>query len=384
MEKTLANQYQDVLKNKGYYGIESTYEELFGQEEKKECYTFLNDHFECGGKKTALIKALGNKWDIEMLQGSMRCVHMVSLYLLGRSLEDCIGEAVKKILANHVEAFRNPDSQENWYDFRHIWYLITLSHDITYCQEKLSVEKDKFDNIMKTGHTIFDYKMQDGTYFCPRFSKELIYKYEKYRANKGSNDHGILAGSILFDSLYNEYEKKLDGKKMIIDESLVYWRRDQLDQLAYISDAIIGHNIWVPDLDKEKEYEENGLQELIDPNGQKRLNFNQYPLHFLLCLLDTLEPIKRFCNEEYIEKGEKRMASDEVLRSISIQREEAKEGKRSIKIEWEKNLESVNKKVFDLWLNGIDGLINWLDVTVNRNDMENHKCRVIEFNSNVY
>ena len=31
MEKTLANQYQDVLKNKGYYGIESTYEELFGQ-----------------------------------------------------------------------------------------------------------------------------------------------------------------------------------------------------------------------------------------------------------------------------------------------------------------------------------------------------------------
>lgn len=97
-------------------------------------------------------------------------------------------------------------------------------------------------------------------------------------------DHGIIAGYHFFESIYREYEQKLGNKEMQIEkinnDRILLWDRSHMDHFAFIADAIISHNIWFGYLDRNEYIE--------------KWNYDRYPLNFILCLLDTVEPVKDF------------------------------------------------------------------------------------------
>ena len=78
------------------------------------------------------------------------------------------------------------------------------------------------------------------------------------------------------------------------------------------------------------------------------------PLYFMLCLLDTIEPTKRFegLDIEY------------VLKNIFIERI----GKKIIRIKWNKEFQKENKEKFNVWKTNIQDLEKWLGVTVKELD----------------
>lgn len=76
------------------------------------------------------------------------------------------------------------------------------------------------------------------------------------------------------------------------------WHIEQLSHAAYAADAIICHNIWMGgEMDTEL-YQAYGLSPLLYlKHGENKLSIQKYPLQFMLCLLDTIEPAKRFAKK---------------------------------------------------------------------------------------
>lgn len=72
-------------------------------------------------------------------------------------------------------------------------------------------------------------------------------------------------------------------------------------------------------------YEEYGLNPLIvGRNGKNKLSIAEYPLQFILCLLDTIEPVKRF----------QELNPQDVLKLINVEFQN-----NGLKIEWDPELE---------------------------------------------
>ena len=99
---------------------------------------------------------------------------------------------------------------------------------------------------------------------------------------------------------------------------------------------------------------EKGMNILGAHIDSPRLDLKQNPLYFMLCLLDTIEPTKRFegLDIEY------------VLKNIFIERI----GKKIIRIKWNKEFQKENKEKFNVWKTNIQDLEKWLGVTVKELD----------------
>lgn len=201
----------------------------------------------------------------------------------------------------------------------------------------------------------------NGKKFKPDNSEErLIKKYYNYRLDQGRSDHGIIAGMQLFDSLCANFYEKTAGKEFCNNQIYLEehsWRKEHLDHFAYIADAIIWHNVWYAYApEKIAEYKEAGLEELVIERNKKdnRIAFSNNPLRFMLCLLDTIEPIKRF---DYT-------PAEKVLKGISIieTEKDADIQQYSITISWKENMEE--EPNFHLWLSGIQELESWMNVSV--------------------
>lgn len=93
------------------------------------------------------------------------------------------------------------------------------------------------------------------------------------------------------------------------------------------------------------------LHELDPEGGYQKLSFAKYPLQFWLCLVDTIEPIKRFC--DYI-RGDEYW----ILNSISIDIKYCENDKCKIVIKHNKILKK--EKDFCRWKNDICGLTSWM------------------------
>ena len=83
------------------------------------------------------------------------------------------------------------------------------------------------------------------------------------------------------------------------------------------------------------------------------MNINKYPLQFMLCLLDTIEPTKRFTS----------LLAYEILHKISILEDAEKSG---FTIAW-KDLSTENGE-FENWHKNIMGLKDWMDVECKADD----------------
>lgn len=319
---------------------------------KKDCLVFIQNHFEGGNKAEALNFPFQKEFE-----NNGKHQHTVALYFLGLHLYDMFNEKLQEKLRTLILI----DELDNWYDFKYTWFLTCLYHDTASCIENLhrgffclskkrhwTYYLGKFD----IRHTPYNHiPLRKGASLV-RFSESLVKNYFYYRMDRGVLDHGIIGGYYLFDRLYKNFREQtknndLNEGKNLIKNGLSY-RIEHLDHFAYIADAIICHNLWCAYEPKVIEtYKEYGLDPLIIGGDvlnnelfqvkYKRLNVKDYPLQFLLCLLDSIEPVKRFSG-----KNGCGISAYEVLNRVSI--EKAENG--VIKIEWSPWLKMQNSGGF--------------------------------------
>lgn len=301
------------------------------------CYNFINEHF-IKGKKKKVFSITDEYMDAYKENGKHR--HTVSLYLMGLYFKDIFDISIKKGMSNHFCIC-------GWQDFEYSWYLTCLYHDVVSCVEKIG--KEYFiKNDLFSSNLFIQYKD------LLRFDKEIYEKYYDYRNKRDRVDHGIAAGIKLFDSLEKSFNDATNGHRWSENATYrhgnLYWRQEHLPHFAYIADAVCCHNIWLVNAnDKEKSdiYTDNGLGQLVVHKEEDKLQLSEYPLQYLLCLLDTIELTKRFRNLDA--KG--------ILENVYIQKQE-----NSIKIGWTSLIKS--QPEFFRWYSSIMTLSEWMGIIV--------------------
>ena len=312
--------------------------------------------------------------------------HEVSTYLLGCLLKDIIWDDLKDFIKEYIDEKYTDYS----FDFEYIWSLLAVYHDIVVDKEQklsLDYENKQLSNTNEIVECIrkhsFDIERniyQDDYSVVPlyhTYQDELVVNYMNMRMEsssdaKGCLDHGIAAGFLLYDALVNNYsiqktnakcdcEAKHFSTKSSNNISLI-WHELDIWIYGYISDAIIAHNIWFCDLNKEKEetkYKKFKLDYLIVGNeNDNRLSVKNNPLAFYLGLIDTIEPIKSFCNADNIEVEEicKKVDFCSEIKKISIKRvgelnnfdkykNKIKEMERWLKVEVENDGDDISIKI---------------------------------------
>lgn len=218
-----------------------------------------------------------------------RLQHTISCFLLGTLLyERCpsiskdINSVLNKFPINNDERFEER--------FRYIWLLISLFHDFGYAIENNLIEYDKeqFDTLMS--------KFPRSPKSIPRpYSKTLLINYEKYRKCRfGVNDHGICGGIKLFSDLCELREDKSNH-----NGSNNYWGEDLIKLFSLAAWTVACHNIWfVNENDRTVECYRHCLKLDKLVYQEKFRNIKESPFLFLLCLVDSIEPIKIFNNKD--------------------------------------------------------------------------------------
>ena len=233
----------------------------------------------------------------------------------------------------------------NWYHYEYTWYLTCLYHDITSVMEKDQTFAFRADLVAES-------KLFDQTSKLLRFPKDVYMNYILYRQSNGSAEHGIIAGTELFDRLYESFDKKTAGHNWEISpvcrKGNLDWRREHLPHFAYIADAVCCHNIWLAQKNNVSlcdSYKQASLDALIVNEDSDKLSFTLYPLQFMLCLLDTIEPIKRF-------EG---IPADVVLKNIYLDFHE-----NGITLGWTQTTKE-HPKFLD-WLKSVSTISEWMQV----------------------
>lgn len=363
-ERRMGNMLDHYSKNrKSYYEIYCKAEDLFTNDQEEStaaCRNFLNEHYKRGKKE-----GLFNNDLLERYKKEGKHVHSASLYLLGKTLLPLFRRYINNELKNFIPNYTSWCG--NIYDFQYIWYLPSMYHDFASCIEKETIcENDseqhrmlKFHlgnhNIRYSPYSSFPYKTMFpyGISEIPfRFSPELIANYFYYRACNGQCEHGIIAGYMFFDRFVKNFLKHASNGfdyNGNVKNSGLNWNIGHLTYAAYVADAIICHNIWLGGKAEEDTYKQYGLTPLLyTEHPESKLSIEEYPLQFMLCLLDTIEPTKRFMNP---------LSPREVLESIEMEYDD-----RYLSISW--NNEIAQQGEFSKWRNGIVNMKDWMCVDV--------------------
>lgn len=347
-----------------YYGIEYSPKKLFPIEENDTmaCRSFIHKHYEMGLK--AGIVETPERWDHS---SGDRSVHSTSLYLFGKNAMPLFSE----FLSDRIE-----ELGDNERDVYYVWYLTALYHDMAtvientgFCTGKKQDDKTalralKELDIKYSPYQAFPHQIREVPI---RFTENTIKNYYRYRASANKYEHGIIAGYLFFDRFVKNFDMHTMGtnwpkEKVCFSENpegrILSWRRENVMDAAYAADAIICHNLWMAGKDKEAEYKRYHLSKLLyEKHPENKLSVSKFPLQYMLCFIDTIEPTKRF----------ESLTAYKVLTGISIELE-----KEGLILYWQKNLEDRNKE-FDGWLKNIRGMNTWMNITV---EIEKNQRRV--------
>ena len=340
---------------KSYYGIKIHAETLFkGNQSNRECYNFIKEHFD-RGKKSEILEVDFSK----NYKENGKHVHSVVAYLIGIVLKDVFEPRLKEAVYD-MTCYNN--ISEDWFHYLHTWFLTCLYHDTASCVEDLNdnSEIQNWIELEDNIHLLYEERNNlknsscEGTKFrFNRYNILTILNYCKYREKQKKRDHGIEGGALLYKKATDNFKKKTANCKFennYVMKDGLYWRKEHLDLFAYIADAIITHNIWLAyDPKMEQIYKNEGLSELIIKNTSDRMTFAEFPLHFMLCLIDTIEPTKRFEEELQIK---------EILQNISISFRD-----NEVCISFSEVIRKT--KSFYKWMDSIRELEKWLDVKTN-------------------
>lgn len=374
-----------------YYGIEYSAERLFVGDDKESeavrCKEFMHEHYMAGKKHELLDSALYTQYE-----SKGKHVHSVSLYLLGKALLPHFQQEIDKKLTAFLPHYSGWHDHNR--DFLHTWFLTSMYHDFASCIEFGTIQANDSErhrslafhlgnhDIRYSIYGDYPYKTQNVPI---RFSKELIENYFYYRACSGACEHGIIAGNLFFDRFVKTFLKAT--KENRFDEAGNWdgrdgnWNTDMIMYSAYIADAIICHNIWLGGPREEETYMSHGLTPLLwHIHPENKLSIRKYPLQFMLCLLDTIEPTKRFCKthpDDLLKTHPDdllKMHPYDILNKISIE-EKCKDSK-GFDIVWNESLETDdgnNGNSFKQWYTGIKNMPEWMDVTC---EVKNHSIEI--------
>lgn len=343
-----------------YYGIEINVNDLFANDNQKGCSEFIKNHFEEGCKSSAL--------DAPTLWGyfdDRKCIHTVVLYLIGLVLRDEFKDEIKQKL-DFI------DDLDDWYkesDFLYTWFMTCLYHDAASCIEKNARRNNFKQRLRDLDKKYFRNKSFSSCQIVPkRYDEKTVRNYFKFqKKDANEQDHGIIGGCYLFDALiknYEDHEQRCRSGQERADEAGLCWCESHKLHYAYVADAIITHNMWTVDKNTVPEraevYSANGLEDLIVSGDEKKLSFKKYPLSFMLCLLDTIEPVKRF----------ERLSPRAVLENVSID----SIGEKRIRIAWSDKIKREDE--FWTWIKNISGMKTWMQVDVSECNREGNWCYV--------
>jgi len=175
--------------------------------------------------------------------------------------------------------------------FSYHWFLTCLYHDLGYFAEEGLLKSSQSINEV----TDMGIELVPKLGLVPNVLSDNILAYNKYRKdnlNVGS-DHGISAGALLYrgmsklhttDGIIRKGAKRLLSGKPILHT-----------HIAHCAWTIMTHNMWYATnetADKEAEYKKLGLESLIQTGDERKTTLTDHPLLFLLCLVDTIEPVK--------------------------------------------------------------------------------------------
>lgn len=270
--------------NYNYYHDNSKVE-LYSGDSKK----YIREYFTEGGKDD--VASFIDTINID----PMRFDHMRSVYNIGVWLYDSCD-----ILRKHINDELKKTNQDLRLEFLYRWYLTCLFHDIGYCYERDPSPPQDFNNLqtkINNGLKGYDLIFSCNNYI-PQEYQDSFLKYYQYtqmrRKNKNPNirsiDHGISSAIKLYDFLQG-----LHCGETHPEPSNLRWGPEILKSSVVPAVwYILAHNIWpaVKHTDRAKRYKDKGLSNLIQRYGRSFIKFNQHPVLFLLCFIDTVEPIK--------------------------------------------------------------------------------------------
>ena len=271
-------------------------------------YAPIKDHRSQNGRVTGIIQSQFNKFgkgdkhynqllaDINCLDDA-RCTHIINTFLLGKFLYEncsdirtCVNDVVKRYVNNGFKK-----------DFLFFWFLICLSHDLGYVEENKGKASATFSIDPNQLGELGDV---DGV---PMLYKEIYPHYYIYRKLEfGVADHGICAGLRMYKDLCNIRKEHAQ-----YNTNPKFWREELVPIYNLASWIVLAHNIWfVSDakrLDCEN-YRKYALDKLIletqTGNGEQEIvhypvKLKEYPILFLFCLVDLIEPMKKIGDEEF-------------------------------------------------------------------------------------
>ena len=210
--------------------------------------------------------------------------------------------------------------------------------------------------------TPYSYQPRIAKEFSPHYPEPMIEAYFKRQVRDGEQDHGVIGGLTLFNSLYLNYVKterenpRANGTHIYTPQGdhWLIWRPEQLDFFVLAADAVICHNLWTvqaqEDPVKAQLYRENGLEALVIENPSQRLDIREHTLEFLLKLVDTIEPTKRFTE----------LSPRQVLDQMSVTATHDSEC-LELRIQWTEELAEGPK--FPNWKGSLLGMEKWLNLT---------------------
>lgn len=355
---------------KSYYGIPVSNDKFWDTgTSKPSCLDFIGSHYKLGCKETCMMFDF-----LEEYLENGKHQHTISLYLMGMAfieksstLRDKLTNQLKRFLTYYKDWYTTGDDK---YDLLYTWYLTVMYHDVASCIEQAKIPENPTDrqksleyylgelDITYSPYGNFPYRKEN---IPQRFSENLIKNYFYYRANSGSCEHGILAGHLFFDRFVKNFLKNWDPKECCpkVSNGLV-WHMEQISHAAYVADAIICHNLWMSD--NAEIYRAYGLSPLLyNEHSENKLSIKNYPLQFMLCLLDTIEPVKRFAKKsnEEIHYPTPR----EVLENVQLEFKE-----NGLEVSWKRNISEQTK--FEYWKKALKDLQNWMDVRCEEMNMD--------------
>lgn len=207
-----------------------------------------------------------------------RLCHSISLYFMGIAIAERIG----------YEHFNLPkwdmDAKKN---FLHHWSAICCFHDIGYVIESKEdiAPYCTLDALVNTLGLTYRLDLENDS--------ELIREYYRYRVDIcGRADHGIVGAMILYNSLMASYKKKDEivqsGAVVFSGKPIV--GKQILEGITLFCQSIARHNMWYKDYSGYPDYQLDDLT-MKDDNSHC-IKFSKSPMLYLLCLVDTIEPLK--------------------------------------------------------------------------------------------
>jgi len=294
--------------------------------ESENAKKFIKEYLILGQKGVSSI--FSNKNYIEILT-EKKAHHSVFIFFLGLYLyEKC--DKIKNAINDKVNTFKNEFNDGTDIHFSYLWFLICFFHDVAdkYEEENgslLEIVKNRDNNKLN-----FKFKRLD---LCeplflnnpaPGFYSTIWENYLNYRLSEGKIDHGIFGGLIFYNDRKKQYEeqkKKHNGGSEPFIEDGVWWSKKIVEEVhGYVAWTIIAHNMWYifdkdEGFDSKKEiYIKYGLDKLISP-VEPEIKLDKHPLLFLLCIVDTIDPVKFFlkCKDK-----DNPVTIKDILEKISI------------------------------------------------------------------